>query len=215
MWTRPEQSMPLLGHAAPEVRRPEVGARHVDRRPLGVRRQRPVALFELPPHGSSRDTRRPSRRAPSRPGAPRPAAARPGAPASPARRRRRARRARARRRRRTSCGVPLDLRLQHRLDARPVVVEHRRTTRNPGSSPATPCACGRSPRTRPPMPSRAPRTRRLRASVLNSTRIRPAVSNALRSRRYFVSTFAPVPHCARSSHVQPISARRWNGSMFR
>ena len=26
---------------------------------------------------------------------------------------------------------------------------------------------------------------------------------------------APVPHWARSSHVQPISVRRWNGSMFR
>ena len=53
------------------------------------------------------------------------------------------------------------------------------------------------------------------ASVLNSTRIRPARSNAFSSSRYFVSMFAPVPHCRRSSHVQPISARRWNGSMFR
>src|SRR5438067_207750 len=35
-----------------------------------------------------------------------------------------------------------------------------------------------------PMPSSAPRTRRLRASVLNSTRIAPQSSNALRRSRY-------------------------------
>ena len=66
-----------------------------------------------------------------------------------------------------------------------------------------------------PTPSSAPRTRRLRASVLNSTRIAPQASNAFRINRYFVSMFAPVPHCARSSHVQPISSRLWNGSTFR
>ena len=71
------------------------------------------------------------------------------------------------------------------------------------------------PSNRAPTPSSAPRTRRFRASVLNSTRIAPHSSNAFRSSRYFVSTFAPVPHCARSSHVQPISSRRWAGSTFK
>src|SRR5215467_11190309 len=44
-----------------------------------------------------------------------------------------------------------------------------------------------------PMQSNAPRTRRFRASVLNSTRIAFQLSKALRSRRYFVSMFAAVP----------------------
>src|SRR3954452_15414413 len=39
----------------------------------------------------------------------------------------------------------------------------------------------------PPTPSSAPRTRRLRASVLNSTRIAPQRSNACERSRYFVS----------------------------
>src|SRR5262249_57629077 len=66
-----------------------------------------------------------------------------------------------------------------------------------------------------PTPSSAPRTRRLRASVLNSTRIAPHSSNAFLISRYFVSMFAPVPHCGRASHVQPISTRLWSASMFR
>src|SRR5581483_9274512 len=45
-----------------------------------------------------------------------------------------------------------------------------------------------------PTPRSAPRTRRLRASVLNSTRIAPHDSNACRKRRYFVSTLTPFPH---------------------
>src|SRR5581483_4426418 len=71
------------------------------------------------------------------------------------------------------------------------------------------------PSKRAPTPSSAPRTRRFRASVLNSTRIAPQSSKARRRSRYFVSTFAPVPHCARSSHVQPIATRRCIGSTFR
>src|SRR5579871_4135436 len=66
-----------------------------------------------------------------------------------------------------------------------------------------------------PTPSSAPRTRRLRASVLNSTRIAPHPSKALRSSRYFASTFEPFPHCERSSHVQPISTRLCIGSTLR
>src|SRR5213596_1710780 len=59
------------------------------------------------------------------------------------------------------------------------------------------------------MRSSAARDRSLSASVLNSTRIQPSVSNACRSNRYFASVLIGVRCASRASHVQPISRRRF------
>src|SRR4051794_3304918 len=202
-----------FGHAAPDVRRAEVGTGHVDRRARGVRGQLPLPLLDMrlaDPAGVSvgREDAHP-----------------PVAPLLDAERL-------------AAEGLRHLLRLLARLgadrsdfDGAPhpaclaIFVSSIAFTRGQSSSTTAYHAesriesdsfmCFRKmPSKLAPTPRSAPRTRRLRASVLNSTRIAPHCSNAFRSSRYFVSMFAPVPHCGRASHVQPISTRLWNASMF-
>jgi hypothetical protein len=61
----------------------------------------------------------------------------------------------------------------------------------------------------------AARERSFRASVLSSTRMAPSSSKAWASMSCFASTLIPVPQVAGVSHVQPISRRRWAGTIAR
>src|SRR6266511_3047068 len=113
-----------------------------------------------------------------------------------------------------SCGVALDLLLEQRLHAWPVVVDDRvpgRVANRIGQHHVL----AEDPLERGSDAEECAADAQIPGVRLNSTRIAPQLSKAFRRSKYFVSMFAPVPHCARSSHVQPISVRRWNGSTFR
>ena len=89
----------------------------------------------------------------------------------------------------------------------------RRTTPSRGARHrGRACASGGRPRTAPAARRARRAARSFLASVLNSTRPHPSVSNACRRSRYLASTFAPVPQVDGFIHVLPISSRRCSGA---
>src|SRR5262249_22003418 len=186
----------LLGHASPEIRRAEVRTRDIHGRPGRVRRQLPLALLDMSltnPPGVG------IRRYDSHPTV---------ATLLHAKRL-------AAERLRHLLGLVARFRADGRNGDRApqptclsILLSSIAFTRGQSSSTTAYQAesriesdnfmCLRAmPSKLAPTPSSAPRTRRLRASVLNSTRIAPHSSNAFPITRYFVSMLAPVPHCGR------------------
>ena len=96
-------------------------------------------------------------------------------------------------------------------DGRPFVVGDRVVGRVAQSPFTYQHMLAKMPSKRAGSASRATRERSFRASVLNSTRMQPSVSNACRRSRSFASAFAPLPQALRAFQVQPISSPRRSG----